>query len=67
MLAWLAGHPDHMPQPVTVRKGHVVRLNWGEGYLRIDSDVYFPPKKAATVEVSLQKKTLRVVLPPLKG
>jgi diacylglycerol kinase (ATP) len=63
MLAWLAGHPEHMPPPVTVRRGRVVRLDWHEGYLRIDSDVYFPPKKAAAVEVTLQKKSLQVVVP----
>jgi hypothetical protein len=54
MLAWLAG----------LRKGRVIRLNWHEGCLRIDSEVYFPPKKPAEVKITLEKQSLRVVTPP---
>jgi diacylglycerol kinase (ATP) len=63
MLAWLDGHPEHMPPPITVRKGRKVRLDWEYGYLRIDSEVYLPPKKPIRVEVTLQKKSLRVLIP----
>jgi diacylglycerol kinase (ATP) len=65
MLAWLAGHPEHMPPPVTVRKGRVIELKWYASCLRIDSEVYFPPKKAAEVKITLQKQALRVVVPAI--
>ena len=64
MLAWLDAHPEHMPPPITVLRGRKVRLDWGYGYLRIDSEVYLPPKKPIRVEVTLQKKSLRVLVPP---
>jgi diacylglycerol kinase (ATP) len=64
MLAWLDAHPEHMPPPITVRRGQKVRLDWEYGYLRIDSEVYLPPKKPRPVEVTLQKKSLRVLVPP---
>jgi diacylglycerol kinase family enzyme len=63
MLAWLDAHPEHMPPPITVRRGRKVRLDWGYGYLRIDSEVYLPPKKPKPVEMRLQKKSLRVLVP----
>jgi len=63
MLAWLDAHPEHMPPPITVRRGQKVRLDWEYGYLRIDSEVYLPPTKPRPVEVTLQKKSLRVLVP----
>jgi diacylglycerol kinase (ATP) len=63
MLAWLEGHPEYIPPPVAVRKGHKVRLNWKHGYLRIDSEVYLPPKKLSPVEITLENQSLRVVVP----
>jgi hypothetical protein len=64
MLAWLDGHPEYMPPPVTVRRGHRVSLNWQCGYLRVDSEVFLPPKKLSHVEITIQKKSLRVACPP---
>ena len=63
MLAWLDAHPEHMPPPITVRRGQKVRLDWEYGYLRIDSEVYLPPKKPSPVKVTLQKKSLKVLVP----
>jgi diacylglycerol kinase (ATP) len=63
MLAWLDAHPEHMPPPIMVRRGQKVQLEWEYGYLRIDSEIYLPPKKPSPVKVTLQKKSLRVLVP----
>jgi diacylglycerol kinase (ATP) len=63
MLGWLAERPEATPPPVTVRTGRRVRLKWKRGYLRVDSEVYLPPKKTSRVEIKLQKKSLRVLVP----
>ena len=63
MLAWLAERPETTLPPVAVRQGRKVRLEWDRGYLRIDSEVYLPPKKASSVEIKLQKESLRVLVP----
>jgi diacylglycerol kinase family enzyme len=63
MLNWLDGHPENMPPPLAVRRGRKVKLGWAQGYLRIDSEVYLPPKKPSAVAVTLKKQSLRVVVP----
>jgi hypothetical protein len=65
MLAWLEYDPELTPPPVTVRKGRRVRLNWEYGNLRIDGEVYLPPKKASRVEIKLQKKALQALIPDI--
>jgi diacylglycerol kinase (ATP) len=47
MLAWLDAHPEHMPPPITVRRGQKVGLDWEYGYLRIDSENIPPAQETS--------------------
>jgi diacylglycerol kinase (ATP) len=62
MLAWL-NNPENAPAPVTVRKGHSVRLKWEHSHARIDDRVYLPPDSVTTVKIKLEDDGLRVLVP----
>jgi diacylglycerol kinase (ATP) len=66
MLSWLE-NPERDPPPVTVRKGRDIRLNWEHSHARIDDRVYYPPKSASPVEITLDDCDLRVLVPPPAG
>jgi diacylglycerol kinase family enzyme len=62
MLAWLE-NPEDVPPPVTVRKGHKVRLKWKRGYARIDDRVYLPPDSASSIKITIEDQPLHVLVP----
>jgi diacylglycerol kinase (ATP) len=63
MESWLTEHPEGMPPPLTVIRGRKIKLTWQHGHLRIDSQVYLPPKKPSPIEVKLSKRSLQVLIP----
>jgi diacylglycerol kinase (ATP) len=63
MRRWLEAPEDKAP-PVTVRRGRKVTLDWKGSLARIDSRIYFPPKKRARIKAKLQRRSLRVLVPP---
>jgi diacylglycerol kinase (ATP) len=63
MRRWLEAPEDKAP-PVTVRRGRKVTLDWKRSLARIDSRIYFPPEKRARIKAKLQRRSLRVLVPP---
>jgi hypothetical protein len=39
-------------------------LDWKRSLARIDSRIYFPPEKRARIKAKLQRRSLRVLVPP---
>jgi len=63
MEAWLTQHPEGTPPPLTVIRGRKINFKWQQGHLRIDSRVYLPPKKPASIKIRLSKNSLKVLVP----
>jgi hypothetical protein len=63
MFTWLGGNPEEVPPPLTVLKGRKVEMVWHGGHLRIDSRVFLPPKKPVEVTITLEKQSLKVLVP----
>jgi diacylglycerol kinase family enzyme len=62
MLKWLED-PEGQVCPATVRRGREVRLKWEHGHARIDDRVYVPPKSASSVKISIEEKSLTILVP----
>ena len=62
MQQWLED-PEGTVCPATVRRGREVRLKWERGHARIDDRVYVPPKSASPIKISIEEKSLRVLVP----
>jgi diacylglycerol kinase (ATP) len=63
MEEWLAGAPEEVSPPLTLRRGRKVSLDWESWPLRIDSTVYFPPPKPTRIKIEIEKQGLRVLVP----
>jgi len=66
MSRWLTD-PDGAPSPVTTRKGRKIDLKWERGHARIDDRVYLPPSCATPIKITLERDSLRVLVPDLNG
>jgi diacylglycerol kinase family enzyme len=62
MEAWLTQHPEGTPPPLTVIRGRKINFKWQQGHLRIDSRVYLPPKKPASIQIRLSKKSVTFIV-----
>jgi diacylglycerol kinase family enzyme len=62
MLKWLED-PEGTVCPATVRRGREVRLKWEHGHARIDDRVYVPPKSASSIKITLEEKSLNILVP----
>lgn len=63
MLDWLAAHPDKVPPPVSVHRGHKVSIKWVGRPLRVDDRVYFHPDKPTKIKIRFERRSLRALIP----
>ena len=63
VIEWIRENPEAEPPPLGLRQGRKVSVTWKGAPLRIDDNFYETPKKKTTVEVGLEKESLKVLCP----
>ncbi|MPZ41115.1 MAG: hypothetical protein GEU95_24330 [Rhizobiales bacterium] len=66
MTAWIKA-PQHRRPPVGVRRGREVKIIWRGDPIRVDDDVIDAPDRTATVTVTLERASAKVLVLPPRG
>jgi diacylglycerol kinase (ATP) len=66
MTAWIR-EPQHRRPPGSLRRGRRVDIVWRGDPMRIDDDVFDPPKSETTVTIMLATTSAKILVPPPRG
>jgi diacylglycerol kinase family enzyme len=66
MMDWTE-EPKHRHPPVSVGRGRTVEIVWRGDPMRVDDDVIDAPKEPARVTITLEKTSVKVLVPPPRG
>lgn len=63
VIEWIREKPEAEPPPLGLRQGRKVTVTWKGARHRVDDEALASPKKKVSVEISLEKESLKVICP----